>query len=109
MVGFEKHKAELDALDARIVAGSVDPEDKAREVAAELSYPVAYGMTRGDADALGSWWEDRRGIIQPSEFILGAGGKVLNSMYSAGPVGRLHAGEVVRFLQVLEKRKAQQT
>ena len=67
MAGFEKIKPELDALGVKIVAASVDPIDKAKEVAAELSFPVGYGVTRAMADQLGAWWEERRSIIQPAE------------------------------------------
>ena len=52
MAGFEKLKPELDALGVKIVAASVDPLDKAQEVAAGLSFPVAYGVTRATADLL---------------------------------------------------------
>lgn len=102
MVGFEKLKGELDALGAKIFAASVDPIDKAREVAAEVSFPVGYGVTREIADKLGSWWEDRRSIIQPSEFVLGADGKVLASSYSDGPIGRIDAADVIKMINFRE-------
>lgn len=86
----------------KVVAASVDPLDKAKEVAAGLSFPVGYGVTRAQADQLGSWWEDRRGIIQPSEFLIGAAGKILQSSYSSGPIGRLEATDVVRMANFLE-------
>jgi len=105
LVGFEKLKAELDALGAKVVAASVDPLEKAREVAAEVSFPVGYGVSRAIADQLGSWWEDRRSIIQPSEFVLGADGKVIASSYSDGPIGRIDAADVIRMINF---REAQQ-
>ena len=105
MVGFEKIKQELDALGAKIVAASVDPIDKAREVAAEVSFPVGYGVTREMADMLGAWWEDRRSIIQPSEFIVGADGKVVVSSYSDGPLGRIDGADAVRLIRFYESRK----
>ncbi len=37
-----------------IIAASVDGEDKAKEIAAELPFPVAFGLTRAEADELGS-------------------------------------------------------
>ena len=43
---------------------------RAKCLADGKSFPFAYGMTRADADRIGAWWEDRRGIVQPSEFIL---------------------------------------
>jgi peroxiredoxin len=105
LVGFEKVKAELDALGAQVVAASVDPIEKAQEVAADVSFPVGFGVTRADADKLGSWWEDRRSIIQPSEFIVGADGKVVVSSYSDGPLGRIDAADVIRLINFYESRK----
>lgn len=66
---------------------------------------MAHGVTREDATKLDSWWEDRRSIIQPSEFILNAEGKVLTSTYSSGPIGRMAAGDVVKMLNFYESRK----
>jgi hypothetical protein len=57
------------------------------------------------ADALGAWWEDRRGLIQPSEFIVGADGNVIASSYSDGPLGRIDAADVVKLVNLYESRK----
>ncbi len=84
MVGFRDAKSDLDALGVKVVAASVDPLDKAKEVADEVGFPSAIGVTRDIANALGAWWEERRQIVQPSEFLLDANGKVLASSYSAG-------------------------
>lgn len=102
MAGFEKLRAELDAVGARIFAASVDPIDKAGEVAAAVSYSVGYGATREIADKLGSWWEERRSIIQPSEFVIDAGGKILASSYSDGPIGRIDAADVIKLINFRE-------
>lgn len=107
MAGFEKIKPELDALGVKVVAASVDPIDKAREVAAELSFPVGYGVTRAMADQLGSWWEERRSIIQPSEFLVAADGKVRASTYSSGPIGRVEPSDVVKLVNFYDKQAAQ--
>ena len=105
MVGFAQNKTALDALGVKIVAGSVDPLEKSREVAQELNFAVAYGVTRQVGELLGSWWEERRNIIQPSEFILGADNKVLASSYADGPLGRIEAGDVVRWITRQESLK----
>ena len=105
MVGFEQNKQALDALGASVVCASVDPVDKAREVANEVSFPVGYGVTRDVANALGSWWEERRQIIQPSEFILGPDDKVLASSYSDGPLGRILGDDVVKLVTFFEQRE----
>jgi len=102
LAGFEFWKAQLAAADVKVVAASVDPLDKAKEVAAGLSFPVAYGVTRAQADQLGAWWEDRRQIVQPSEFLVGPGGKILSATYSSGPLGRVEATDVVRMVNFVE-------
>jgi len=105
LVGFEKLKQEFDAIGAKIVTASIDPIDKAREVAVDVSFPVGYGVTREMADKIGAWWEDRRSIIQPSEFILGADGKVIVSSYSDGPLGRIDAADAIKLIKFYESRK----
>ncbi len=107
MAGFEKLKPELDALGVKVVAASVDPIDKAKEVAAELSFPVGYGVTRATADQLGSWWEERRSIIQPSEFLVAADGKIRSATYSSGPIGRVDPADVVRIVKFYDQLAAQ--
>jgi peroxiredoxin len=104
LVGFNEQLKELDALGAKVVAASVDPLEKAKIVADEVAFPVAYGVTRETAELLGSWWEERRAIIQPSEFIL-ENTTVLTSSYSSGPLGRIDAADVVRWLKRLESQK----
>lgn len=105
MVGFAKLKPELDALDVTVFAASVDPEDKSKAVADEINFPLGYGVTRAQADLLGSWWEERRQIIQPSEFILKAESGVIGSSYSDGPLGRIEAADVVRLVNFYEAQK----
>ena len=109
MAGFEKLRPELDALGIKVLAASTDPLEKAREVAADLSFPVAYGVTREQADRLGAWWEDRRAIIQPSEFLLNADGTVRSATYSSGPIGRIDAADVVKLVTFYDKQAAQKT
>jgi peroxiredoxin len=105
LAGFEEKKDELTALGVSVVAGSVDPIDKAREVAAALSFPMAYGVLRQTADLFGAWWEDRRSIIQPSEFLIGKDGRIVASSYSAGPLGRFTAMDVISLVKFHEARK----
>ena len=71
----------------------------------ELGFPIAYGVTREQADAIGAWWEDRRDIIQPSEFVLDGDGKVLSATYSTGPVGRMDAGDALKLVRFLERKR----
>ena len=102
MAGFGKERSALEAIGAKVVAASVDPLDKAKEVAAEVGFPIAYGVTREMADPIGAWWEERRGIVQPAEFIVGRDDKVVLSSYSSGPLGRIDAADVVKLINFYE-------
>ena len=104
MVGFAEHKAELDKIGVSVVAASIDTGDESKQVADEVNFPVGEGVGRDIADALGSWWEDRRQIIQPSEFILGHDNKVIASSYADGPLGRMQADDVVKLINFYESR-----
>ena len=105
MAGFEFWKAQLAAAGVQVAAASVDPLEKARELAAGLSFPLGYGVTRESATRLGAWWDERRSFMQPAEFLVGADGKVLASSYSAGPLGRFDAMDVVRTANFLDAQK----
>ncbi len=91
-----------------IVAASVEPKEAVQEMAekAGASFPMAYGVTRADADRLGSWWSEAHdGHIQPTEFLLGRGGTVLGAMYASGPVGRVSPDEAVHFIEGRERAR----
>ena len=99
----------MEALGATIYAASVDTLEQAQEVAGRgLTVPVAYGVTREEAEVFGAWWDRDRGFIQPAEFLLGRGGIVLGSMYASGPVGRMGADEAVRLITMRERRRQEQ-
>ena len=98
-------------MGATIYAVSVDDPAKAQEMAdtSGLTFPVAYGATREDADMIGAWWDENRGgYIQPAEFIMGRGGVVLGSVYASGPVGRMGADEAMRLITSREQRRREQ-
>lgn len=105
MAGYEAEREALSKLGAEVVAASVDNEDDARKIAETVSYPVGYGVTREMAGQIGAWWEERRGIVQPSEFILDGDGRVRTSTYSSGPVGRIAADAAVRVIGFYESQK----
>jgi peroxiredoxin len=105
LAGFAKLKDEFTALGIKVFAASVDPEDKSKPVADELNFSLGHSVTRAQADMLGSWWEERRQIIQPSEFLVNAEGKVMAASYSDGPIGRIDATDVIKMVNFVEAQK----
>jgi peroxiredoxin len=105
LAAFNALKSEFDALDTTILGASVDSVDKAGNIQADLDIPIAYGVTREQADSMGSWWEDGRSYVQPSEFILGEDGQVVSATYSTGPVGRLMPEDALMMIKFYESQK----
>ena len=105
MVGFETLNLALAEAGISVACASVDTIDKAEEVAADVTFPVGYGVTKDLADAIGAWWEDRRGLIRPSEFLLGADNTALASSYCDGPLGRRDAADVVKLANLFTQRE----
>jgi len=105
LAGFEKCREALKEEGAVVIAGSVDSLEKTEELAADKQFPFAYGMKKEDGDVLGSWYQQQREFIQPSEFVLGPDGKVLFSSYSDGPLGRMVAEETLTLLKYLNGLK----
>jgi hypothetical protein len=65
---------------------------------------VAHGIDRDAAERIGAWWEQRRGHIQPSEFVITGSGRVLSSTYSSSPVGRMDPRETLELVRILARR-----
>ena len=105
MGGFSEQLEAFEKSGAKVIAATAEPLEKAREVADKISFPVAYGVTRAQADQLGCWWEDRRQLVQPSNFVLNGSGKILSATYSTGPIGRLEAADAIRFIEFQERQK----
>jgi len=69
-----------------------------------VSFPIGAGVTREQAEVIGAWWEDRRGIVQPSQFLMRRDGSIIQSTYSDGPLGRLLAEDVLGLVNFLVKQ-----
>ena len=104
MVGFENKKEELSALGVSVYAASVDTGEHAAEVAAEVSFPLGEGVSPAIAGLLDAWWEERRSIIQPTQFVLRGDGTIVQSTYCDGPLGRLDAADVCGLVGFLKSQ-----
>ncbi|MEM7365387.1 MAG: hypothetical protein AAF525_15300 [Pseudomonadota bacterium] len=105
MNGYEERRAAFEELGVSLFAASVYNEEQSAPVADPLGYPVGYGVTREQGDAMGSWWDEERDFIQPSEFLISSTGKVLMSTYSNSPIGRMDPAEMLTLLTMMSKRQ----
>ena len=84
-----------------VFAASVDTGGNAAKIAEDKSFPVGEGVTRDDIDTIGGWWEERRAIAQPSQFLMRRDGTIVQSTYSDGPLGRMDAKDVCGLVNFL--------
>ena len=93
-----------------IIALSVDPLDKAQEMAERVktTFPIGYGLkVPRDAEKVGAYSEERRKIIHATNFIIDTDKKVTQACFATGPIGRIVAEDALRSVQGAKKRKAQ--
>ena len=104
--GYEAHIDALKAMGLSVYAASSDALDKAVEVAAGLSFPVAWGIDQDLATSLGAFWDKQKNFIQPTELLVNKTGQLISSTYSSSPLGRTDPKEVLVLLNYLARMKA---
>lgn len=100
---------EIEALGISMYALSTDSKEEAQQTADKhnVAFPVLYGMDGPKtAELLGSYYEERRNIIQPTNFILGPDKKIMSITTSSGPVGRLTPEDVLLVVKFYQKQAA---
>jgi peroxiredoxin len=110
LADFQEHIEEFRQENIDVIALSVDPLDKAKEMAERVraTFPIGYGLkVPEDADKVGAYWEERRKIIHATNFIIGSDKKLTQACYATGPIGRIVAEDALRSIQGAKKRKAQ--
>jgi peroxiredoxin len=110
LADYQAHIHELREENVDVIALSVDPLEKAKEMAERVkaTFPIAHGLeVPRDADKVGAYWEDRRKIIHATNFIINAEKRVTQACFATGPIGRIVAEDALRSIQGAKKRKAQ--
>ena len=105
MGGFSKVKADLEEHGISLVAASADAQDKATEMAAEIGFPVGYGLDQAFIESVGGYWEANRKFSQPSEFLLSPENEIVQLSYSDGPLARTEAEDVLKLVAFREKQR----
>jgi peroxiredoxin len=110
LADFQAHIDEFKQENAVVIALSVDPLDKAIEMANKTgaTFAIGYGLrVPEDADKVGAYWEDRRQIIHATNFIIDTDKKVTQACFATGPIGRIVAVDALSSIRGAKKRKAQ--
>ena len=90
-----------------VAAASVDRLEDARKTVEThgLTYPLGYGLNVRDvAAATGAFFEEKRGILHATSYVVAPDRTVANAAYSSGPVGRLMARDCTGLIDFRSKK-----
>ena len=69
-----------------------------------LTFPVGYGLPlEQTAATLGAFYDDKRGYLQATGFVVKPDRTIAVAQYSSGPIGRLVWQDVVGLVQFYKK------
>jgi len=101
LVDFESNVALLNQLGIKVVAGSVDSVAESADLAAGLRLRKVKVLAELDgpavAEATGaSLQTGERVFLNATGFLVDPEGRIVNSAYSSGPIGRFTANDVLK-------------
>jgi peroxiredoxin len=107
LAAFERAQDKLREEGISVVAASTDPLEKAKETVSEhsLTFPVGYGVPlKETATTFGAFFEERRGILQATGFVVKPDRTIAVAQYSSGPIGRLVWQDILGLVQFYKQQ-----
>ena len=107
MAAFDRAQDKLREEDISVVAASTDPIEKAKDTVSEhsLTLPVGYGLpVKETAATLGAFYEEKRGFLQATGFVIKPDKTIAVAQYSSGPIGRLVWQDILGLVQFYRKQ-----
>lgn len=98
--------ADFNEKKIKIIGASVDSLEDAQQMIdrLKLTFQMAYGMNARDfAQRTGAFFDDGKGFLHATGFILRPDGKIANAVYSTGPLGRLTAADSLALIEYRSK------
>ena len=107
LAGFQRASEKLAETGIKVVALSVD--DEATTVGTiekfKLSFPLGHSADADKVAAVtGAYTNETPRYLQATGFLLAPDGKILNAVYSSGPLGGLVAEDVVGMVAYLKSK-----
>ena len=105
LAGFQGASEKLAQAGIKVVALSVDNEATTVGTVEKfkLSFPVGHSANAERvASVTGAYTNDSPRYLQTTDFLLAPDGKILNAVYSSGPLGRLVAEDVIGMVTYLK-------
>lgn len=107
LAAFERAQDKFRDEGISVVAASTDPLEKAKETVTghSLTLPVGYGLpVKETAATLGTFYEEGRGFLQATGFVIKPDKTIAIAQYSSGPIGRLVWQDILGLVQFYKKQ-----
>jgi len=108
LADFQALHQEFKSEQIKVIAGSVDPIEKARETVDKLgiTYPVGYGMMAEEISRItGAYYEKEKKFLHATGFLIRPEKTIVVACYSTGPIGRLVAKDVLNLVKFYKSKK----
>jgi peroxiredoxin len=105
LAGFQRASEKLATTGIKVVALSVDDEATTAGTVEKhkLNFPVGHSADVDKVAAItGAYTNESPRYLQATGFVLAPDGKILNAVYSSGPLGRLVAEDVIGMVAYLK-------
>lgn len=107
LAGFERSRSKLADAGIKVVALSVD--DEATTIGTiqkhKLTFPVGHSADAEKvAGVTGAYTNADPHYLQTTGFLIDPDGRIVNAVYSSGPIGRLVADDVVGVVNYLKSK-----
>ncbi len=102
MADFQEHYQEFESEQIKVIAASVDPIEKVKELADKLgiTYPAGYGLIAEEVSKMtGAYYEKEKKYLHATDFLLRPEGTIVVASYSTGPIGRFTAKDVLKLVK----------
>ena len=107
LAGFQRASEKLAKTGIKVVALSVDDEVTTAGTIEKfkLNFPVGHSADADKVAAItGAYTNEAPHYFQTTGFLLDPEGRVLNAVYSSGPIGRLVAEDVIGMVAYLKSK-----
>ena len=70
-----------------------------------LTFPIAHGLNAEEFVTLtGAFFDEAKGFIHATGFIIKPDGVIEEAVYSTGPIGRFTAADILRLMDIRSKK-----
>ena len=107
MLDFQENIEDFKKKNIQVIAASCDSKERAASFIENLkvTFKIGYGLNAKEvSEVLGAYYDEEKGHLHATGFIVGPLGRVILSLYSKGTFDRLKAKECISFIESLSSK-----